>query len=230
MPHHRLYHFLRHPVLHKVHRKRVPESLRGYRPHRKRGPSALGGCHRLTYPGAHGVRTTHVPETFPLFRLYGGKVFTQALHVSRIGERQGARRVRLCFAQRGLLFPGRASAPARGDEDTALLQGVQHHEWRLQRATVRAVQYEVLRRQREHLVQASAGVPERVDQQALFQVRLMGQQDGHLGREQVAWHGGAERSSQVSQRHRRAVVEVARRHRHVFGADRAVQILLCFAG
>lgn len=106
-----------------------------------------------------------------------------------------------------------------------LLEGVQHHERREEGPAVRPVEHEVFRRQGQHLVEAAAGVPERLNKEAFFLIRLIREQDGHLGCEQVAGHGGAVRGCQVAQRHRRAVVKIARRCRHVFLPDVAVRIL-----
>ena len=121
-------------------------------------------------------------------------------------------------------LPGRASATPRSYSCGKLLQGVKHYKRREQRPSIGIIQRNILRRQRQNLVQASAGVPERVDQQALLQVRLMGQLAGHLGRQQVARRRGF--AARPPRRSRSRAPPPAR----VSGTDRAVRILFSFAG
>lgn len=167
MAHHHLDNLLRRAVLHEVHRKRISKSLRGDRTDGKRDAVTLCALYRLAYPGARGVRTGHVPDPFSLLQPRGGQIFPQPLHLGRVGQRHGAWRVQPRLTFGGLLLKRRPAAPPDAGHVPALLQGVQHHERRLQRTAQLVIHRKILHRQRQHLVEPSPGVPLRVGKEGV---------------------------------------------------------------
>jgi len=212
MAYKRLDHLLRHQVLHEVHRERVPERFRRHRPDGKR--HTVTRRHRLAYPAARRVLTLDVLEPRTRRQACRRKPLPQTLYESRIGERHRARwvfRISASVSRSACCssFVGRPRRRLRTLK-LSLLERAQHHEQGRQRcAGQRIVQRKVLPRKRQYFIEPACGVPQRIDEQALAEIEHPGQQDGHLGRQQVARHVGAVGGCQVSQRQRALVVKIA---------------------
>lgn len=160
-----------------VHGVAVPEHMRRQRHHQRDPPppqSPLG----LAQPVTHGLIGDR-PDPRPPRQLEGTQVLAGQLGILRIQQRHQP--------LDGLAGAGPALAAP------TLLQGAQRDERAL------AIELEVSRGQRQRLVDAGAGVPERGHQKAALQIRQHGQHRPHLMGQQVPGRVGVG-DGQVSER------------------------------
>ncbi len=179
MAHQGLNDLLRHLVLNQVHRKRIPKRFGSDGADGKRDAVTFCSLNRLTYPAAGGVFAPDIPESAPAAGCtvanHSRSRWTKAGSV-RGTARGGLSRIS-ASAIRSACCSSFVGRPRRRDRlparflRPALFERAEHHKRRGERgARERVVQHEVSPGEGQDLVEASAGVPQGINEQAFAEI------------------------------------------------------------